>query len=280
MSICCLSEQEEMIQALIYSTNGLSIFGSFMVILTYFFLPKLRENRSRRFLAYLNISNLLYGVAEVFIYQDIFINQSIPQNPSFKAIFFASYCFRYTTFIWPLILAINLYQIVAKRNNNLTRYEFLWLFIGFVIPIMIVFTLNCFGLIQFHQSITVIITQYIIPIILMVFFILSAYFKSIKASKLAFGEEEEAKKFIKMILPYPLITIVISIPVCVFNIMYSSEGCFTLLSSAFLSVRFLQGALDAIVFGFNPTLREEIRKYFRKNNETSDSVEILMNSVT
>ena len=113
----------------------------------------------------------------------------------------------------------------------------------------------------------------------MVFFTLLAYIKLIKASKLAFEEEEEAKKFIKMILPYPLITIVISIPVCVFNIMYSSEGCFTLLSGIFVSIKFLQGALDAIVFGSNPTVREEIRYYFRKNNEIIDLMEISMNSV-
>ena len=125
MSIFCSSELEgKIIQSLIYSANGLSIFGSIMVLTTYIFLPKLRENRSRRFLAYLNISNLAYGVVSTLVFGDIFINQSIPQNQSFKALLFISYCSRYSSFIWPLILAIILYQTIIKRSNNLSRYEF------------------------------------------------------------------------------------------------------------------------------------------------------------
>ena len=126
MSIFCSSELEEkIIQSLIYSTNGLSIFGSIMVLTTYIFLPKLRQNRSRRFLAYLNISNLLYGIISTLVFGDIFINQGIPQNQSFKALLFISYCSRYSSFIWPLILSIILYQTIVKRNHNLSRYEFI-----------------------------------------------------------------------------------------------------------------------------------------------------------
>ena len=208
MSLFCSSgDLEGIIKSLIYSTNGLSILGSIMVLMTYILLTKLRKTSSRRYLAYLNISNLLYGITALLVYQDIFKNESIPQSQYFSDSYFVLYSLRYCSFLWPLILAINFYQIVATNKNNTSRYEFIWLLVGFVVPFITVFILNYFGLIQFHQSLTVTIIQYITPVVFILFFILLAYVKSINASKFAFEDEEEVKKFIKMILPYPIITI-------------------------------------------------------------------------
>ena len=251
---------EEIFPWLIYLTNGLSAFGSIMVLMTYVLLPKLRSNWLMRYLAYLNISNLFYGIMTIIVYHDIFNDH----YQSFTASFFILFCFKYSSLIWPLILVINLYQMVAKRKNNLSYYEFLWLFIGFALPTITVYIMNHFGLIQFHQSLDINIIQYIIPVILMVSASLLTYVKLIKAAKVNL-QMEEAKNFIKMILPYPVIAITISVPAIAFNILYSSEGCFTLLSSVFLLIRFLQGAFDSIAFSFNIVLKEERKKYFKRN---------------
>ena len=271
MSIFCLSSSSdlmEIIPNLVYLTNGSSIFGSIMVLLLYILLPKLRKHWFMRYLAYLNISNLCVGVTSMLLSFDIFINQIIPQNQSFISIYVVFFSFRYSSFIWPLIVVVNLYQIiVAKRSNNLSHYELFWLVIGFVIPIIVVFILSCFGLIQFKQNLTLIIIEFIIPIIFLEFFTLLTIIKFAKAAQFAFGNEE-AKKIIGMILPYSLAAIVISIPACAFNIIYSFDGCFTFSSGLFLSLRGLQGAFDAIVFSFNPNVREEMRKYFRNSDET------------
>ena len=268
MSVFCPSYLEETIPFLVYSINGLSVFGSIMVLTEYILIHKIRENWLMRNLAYLNISNLFFGASAIFVYYDIFMNQTIPQNQLFNVIFAVHTISRYSSFIWPLILAINLYQIiVAKRSNNLSRYECFWLLIGFVIPILIISILKCFGQIQFEQSLAPTLINFIIPVVLIIFFTLLAYIKFIKAAQVAFGNEE-AKKIMKIILPYSFATIIILIPVCAFNILYSNDGCFTLLSSILLLIRFLQGAIDAIIFSFNPSIREEIRKYFRKSNET------------
>ena len=266
MSIFCSSGEQNYIELFLYSANGLSVFGSVMVLMTYIMLPKLLNNKSRRLLAYLNLSNLFYGAIEIFLYHSIFTEQNIPQDQSFVVFLFVIYCFKYSTYLWPLILAINLYQIVAKYDNNLSHLEFLWLFIGFIFPIIIVFIMKCFGLVQFHETLIITTMQYIIPVIFIAFFILLTYIKLIKASKFAF-EEEEARKFIRMIIPYPIITVIISIPYCAFNILYSSSGCFTLFLISLLSIRCLQGFFEALVFGFNPTVREEWKSYFRKNDE-------------
>ena len=87
-------------------------------------------------------------------------------------------------------------------------------------------------------------------------------------------EEQEAKRIVKMILPYPLITIIISISLLTFYILSlkSPNGCYTLLAGIFLSIRCLQGTLDAIVFSFNPTVKEEMRKYFKKNDTTNNVI--------
>ena len=104
------------------------------------------------------------------------------------------------------------------------------------------------------------------------FFSLLTYIKLIRASKFSL-EEEEAKKVTKMILPYAMVTIVTSISFCAFNIFISNApgGCIQFLSGIFLSIKSLQGALDAIVFSFNPTAKEEMKKYFNKNNETNNN---------
>ena len=264
------SDLEEIFPWLIYLTNGLSAFGSLLVLMTYVLLPKLRSNWLMRYLAYLNISNLFYGITTILVYHDIFNDN----YQSFTASFFILFCFKYSSLIWPLILVINLYQIVAKRKNNLSHHELLCLFIGFIIPAITVFSMNHFGLIQFHQSLDISIIQYTIPVISMISVSLLTYVKLIKAAK-ANLQVEEAKKFIKMILPYPVITVATLVPACVFNIIYSSEGCFTPLSSTFLLIRFLQGAFDSIAFSFNIVLQEERKKYF-KRNELIDQIEISM----
>ena len=272
MSIFCSPDVGKIIPFLFYSTTGLSIFASILVLITSILLSKLRNNWFMRYLAYLNLSNLFNTFAVTLLYHDIFITQSIPQNESFIVIHLAFFCSRYSSFIWPLILAINLYQmIVAKRSNNLSRYEFFWLFIGFVIPIIVVFILNCFGLIQFQQNFTLIFIEIVIPIVLMIFFTFFAYIKLAKASKSAFGEEE-AKKMMKMILPYSIAIIVMSVPTCAYNILHLSSECFTFLSGMLLPFRGLQGTIDAIVFSFNPAVREEMRKYFRERNETTEVI--------
>ena len=282
MSTSCLVLEDlgELIPYLIYSINGLSIVGAIMVLITYILFPKLRENWFMRYLAYLNISNLFFGASSIFIYYNIFTEQSIPQTQVFTAIFLVHSIFRYSSFIWPLILAITLYQIIlAKRSNNLSHYELFWLFIGFFIPIIIVLTLYCFGLIPFYEKIAVTIIEIIIPEMLMILFTFLAYVKFNNAAIFAFGDEE-AKKIMKIILPYSFTTILILIPACAFNIINSLKRCMTPLSSVLLSLKLLQGTVDAIIYSFNPAVREEIRKAFRKNRiETIDLKEITMNSM-
>ena len=269
MNSFCLSEQEtKIIKYLVYSTNGLSIFGAIMVLITYIIVPKLRRNWLMRYLAYLNISNLFYGALQILMFLAISTNTIQTQSITFINLVLS--CCTYSSSIWPLILAINLYQIVAKRNNNLSTYEFIYLFFGFIIPIIIVFILNCFGLIQLKNPVFGII-DYLIPLILIIIFSLLTYIKLIRASIFAL-EEEETKKVIKIIIPYPLVTIVASLSMCSFIIVFSPNECFTLLSGILLSIRCLQGALDAIVFSFNPTVKEEMRKHFIKNNEMNDSI--------
>ena len=278
MELFCSSDEEEIVPYLIYSTNGFSLFGSVMVLMTYIILPKLRKNWLMRYLAYLNISNFGFEITAILVYHNIFKHQNIDPNLLSSPLISVYFCFRYSSFLWPLILAINLYQIVAKRNKNLALYEFIWLFIGFGIPIIVVIILKNYGLILFYQNPIILIIEVIIPVTFMVFFSLLAYFKLMKSLKFVF-EEEEAKRFMKVILPYPLVCIAISIPVCVFNILYSYDGCFTLLSSILWTIRLLQGGLDAIVFCFNPTVRKEIRIYFRMSDETINQMETSMNTV-
>ena len=269
MSLFCLSQEEEqIIKICIYSANGLSIFGAIMVLLTYIIIPKLLKNWLMRYLAYLNISNLFFGVTAILVFYYTSINQ-IEATLFSRIIYLAFYCFTYSSIIWALILAINLYQIVAKHNNNLSKYEPLWLFIGFVIPIIIVLTLKYFELIQFHSNLRVIELE--IPVILIAFFSLLTYIKLMRGSTFSL-EEEEAKRIIKIILPYPLVTIVASLSACPFYILFSQNECFTLLSGIFWSIRCLQGILDAIVFGFNPTVKQEMRNYFNKNNEMNSTI--------
>ena len=278
MTTFCPPDLEETIPFLAYSINGLSIFGSIMVLMTYILIPKIRENWLMRNLVYLNLSNLCFGASSMFVYYEHFHQLISPQAILPQVVIWLYFCFKYSAIIWPLILAINLYQIIAKHNDNLPRFELLWVFIGFVIPIIIVITLKSFELIQFQQNLTFTIIEFIIPTFLLVFFTLLTYIKFINTAQLVFGKEV-AKKMMKTILPYSFTTIVISIPSCAFSILFSIDHCFTLLSSVFLLIRFLQGAIDAIICSFNPTVREEMRRYFRKSDERINLTVLSMNSI-
>ena len=122
-SFCSSEEETKIIKYLVYSTNGLSIFGALMVLITYIIVPRLRRNWLMRYLAYLNISNLFYGALQILIFLEISTNTIQIQSLKFTNLVLS--CCTYSSSIWPLILAINLYQIVVKHNNNLSRYEFI-----------------------------------------------------------------------------------------------------------------------------------------------------------
>ena len=251
-------ENMEIIGILLYSTNGFSIFCSTMVLISYIILPKLFKNWLMRYLAYLNITNLFFGVISI-LYANILITRQSPGN----LFFYIYFSIRFSSLIWPLIIAIKLYQII-KWNNTLSQYEPLFVIIGFLGPIIITCILWLFGL--NNESLLVKVIVLLIQVFLMIFFTLLTYIKMIKAAKFAL-DNETAKGFIKLILPYVVVIITVSLSAFAADIMYISEECFSINSSILISIKYLQGFFDAIIFSLNPTVKEEVRKYFKKDND-------------
>ena len=77
-----------------------------------------------------------------------------------------------------------------------------------------------------------------------------------------------------MILPYILVIITVSISACASDIMCIIEGCYSTNSIILISIKWLQGFFDAIIFILNPTVKEEMRKKF--SNDKKQVVDLLL----
>ena len=267
MSDLCTSEaaSSNIINIIYYSENAFSLLGSAIVLLTYIILPKLRKTCSMRYIAYLNIANLYFGIASILIYY--FNDFNIYQTDFNQCLGFIFFYFYYSTLIWPLIFAINLYQIVEKHKSNISRYEIHYLCIGFVVPLILVATYQYLGWLEstFNPTIISGLLMTYIPIFIILAITSFIYIKLIIAFKTIFNEKE-AKSMIIQILPYPLITFILVICLLIFQIEMETQPCITFIEILIGSLKNLQGIADAFVYGFNPVVQEEIKIYFNKKN--------------
>ena len=248
------------------SAHIISFISALCVLITYCIIPNLKKNLLQRFVAYLNISNFLWNIGSILIiigkYYDF--NCDLIQIFSLIGIFGWS-----TANIWSFLFSLNIYWML-KGNQNLKKYEIYALIFNYVIMLLVTIaytyvisnTQNYFFLVDLVGGLFLILAM------IATIFI---YKKVVQASKIIF-DLENSKRALINIMRYPIVTIIMIIMYIIERILFVMEGCSIILTVIF-TFRCLQGFIDAIIYGFNSSVRDEIRFYFSKryDNNLSNS---------
>ena len=243
----------------------ISFISASIILITYCVIPSLKKNLLLRLVAYLNISNFLWNIASILIiigYNNNFSCSWI-QFFSFIGIFGWS-----TGTIWSLIFSLNIYWML-KGDQNLKKNEKYALIFNYVIMLLMSIGYTNIADTQMKYY------GYVVDLVGVIFLFTAmigtifSYIKVVKASKTMFNNENFKKMAIN-ILRYPIVTMIMAILYIIERIIFTIQGeiCTTILMVIFI-FRGLQGFIDAIIYGFNSSVRYEIRYYFSKRYNQS-----------
>jgi len=231
--------------------------ASTAVLLTFALLPSLRLNKNLRLIAYLTFGNLILSLA---LAGDIIFDWNFDQGTieTKVQIFFHIYgeC---TVTVWGIIFGVQLHCIITNRTQ--TDEKFL-LLIGYVFPLLPSIT---FSLLPMNDK-TLSEAQSIIAIILLMY-LLFVYRRIVIGAKQMLNQES-AKRLIQQIMYYPAVLGVNLIFLAVTSVIEMESGCTTVVSGVLSGLWYFQGLIDAILYGNNTIVREEIKAYWRKRNLT------------
>ena len=263
-------EQQEdiIINYAIKISSSISLFFCTLIILSYIILKNLKTRPVLRYIIYLIIANFILSLSRLIGASNIIIHNA----RSCEIIPIFTYYGFYATFFWISIFSLRIYFTLSSRQGtNFAKYEKLDLLLGFFFPIilpLVIYSQDWFGSYQNAQCgistnasgniISNIVSIYIpegatfiIVIILNILIIRSA------RSHFA---PENVKSIYREVLWYPLPILAVLLTLILdnaTNIMYFWLDLTTVI------IRDSLGTMNCLIYGFNPTLRSELKIYIK-----------------
>jgi len=168
-----------------------------------------------------------------------------------------------TITMWAMIFGVQLHCIITNRTQ---MDEKVLLLIGYVVPLLPAVAFSMLNLsYRFVSEV-----QFITAIILLVY-LLFVYGRIVIGAKQMLNQES-AKRLIQQIMYYPAVLGVNLILSAVSAVIEFESECVTMTSAVLIGLWYFQGLIDAILYGNNTIVREEIKAYWRKRNLTESSL--------
>ena len=248
-------------------SSVLSLISTLISIFIYFILPNLKKNKALRLITYLLASN---AISSLGCFGAVAVSTSI-SSLMWLDVFSISYIFGFYSGInLTLIFSLNLYFEVYHKKN-LLEFQKLIIFSSFgisgIVAILAVF------LFKLNQIFIVFFTIYIISVTTVT---IGLYIKVIVAFKQI--SYPQAMQCMKDLAIYPLVGIFMMFLFCSQQILFFMQGCYSTYYLIFIGIRGLQGFIDAIIYGFNLTVRAEIYKTFCRRQRLNIDVPIFDDS--
>ena len=231
----------------------LSLISLLISLLTYFIFPNFRKNNALRLIGYLLASNAISNVCIITVTANILTLANV--SPT--------YYFSFTFGInLTLIFSLNLYCDFYHKKS-LLGFEKLIIIISTVMSgiLVIRFALN--------YLVTIVIAFiYFIPLMMAT---IGLYIKVIIGfKKISYPGVRQCMKDLAI---YPVVSIVIMILFCTQHILFIMQQCFSDDYFIIIGISCSQGFINAIIYGFNTTVKAEISKKFCKRQQ----INILIN---
>ena len=265
---CCSPTQSKIANIFGLTTAIISTTAVLPPVLSYILIPKLRNSISLRFIGFLMFSNLLYGIgaiAEVW-----FMLLGIEESKTLTVFLFLGLIGNYASIIWSICIGITILSIILARVDLIHKLEYLIIIMSFGIPIIITYMwyrVNSLSAIQEINPSNSTLFVYI-PSFIAFSLIMILTFMVRKPLKSAFGKILPRALLIQLMC-YPLILLVTIGIAVIEQILLNNNNCQTFIILMIHYLRNIQGLIDAIVFGFNPTFRKEVQRQKSEANEKS-----------
>ena len=270
------------LRAITIPVAAISALLSFIVIIIYFMVPNLRKNANIRYTIYIISSVLINN-----IFSALYVIIWDPNFPFYMLIMSSiAYLGLYSSIIWCILFVWNLHQIIVKNIMNFTKNESYHVFFtyGISFTVIVINTLlelssndECAPIFLFSKEhvIESIIFGYI-PEFGMIIIVISLYVKIIIASKTTLGCVNYGT-FIKQIILFPICVVVLIGIIIVQQFLYEQNSALygTIFVLGFLKQ--LIGIVNAILYGYNSAVRDEI-KYYCRNRRNSRNGLLITNS--
>ena len=284
LQICTSSDQtlEQFLEISSFTTSSISCLSTLLVLITYYILPNLRQHWTMRFIGYLIIANFLYSLSMltsgIFLlnqYDNSILNEivGIYLIPTFSI----------SSILWASVFGLKLYFVVVQHRLHSKEDEIIALLTGFGLPNILTIIWMSFKWPQTYLDSEgnedfieyKVFYCYVPSAIILIISVLS-YIRIIIASKMIFPEESHL--FLKQIAPYPIAIWIIVITLYMQFFTEEDNSCKgMIISLVSTNIRNMQGFIDAMIYGFNPIMRNELKKYFeKKNNLNSDQLNYSM----
>ena len=242
----------ELSNILIYLISLVSLLIS---LLTYFILPNIKKNKPLRLIGYLLASNAISIVTGIISY--IFTANELTWRIMFTMIYFFSFTVENNL---TLIFSINLYYDVYHKKS-LVEFEKLIILISNLIAGIMALILTIGYALNYQVGI-IISFVYFIPLMTAT---IGLYVKVIIGFKKI--SHPGAMQCMKDLAIYPVVNIVIMILFCTQHILFIVQNCWSDYYKIIAGISGFQGFINAIIYGFNTTVRAEINKNFCKRQQ-------------
>ena len=285
--ICTSSDQtlEQFLEISSFITSSISCLSTILVLITYYLLPNLRQYWTMRFIGYLIIANFLYsismltsGILFLTQYADSILNEimGLYLIPTFSI----------SSILWASVFGLKLYFVVVQHRLHSKEDEIIAILTGFGLPNMLTIIWVSLGWSQTYLDsegnedfIEYMVFYCYVPSAIILIISVLSYIRVIIASKMIF--QEESHLFLKQIAPYPIAIWIIVITLYLEFITAQDNSCTGMIVSLVsTNIRNMQGFIDAIIYGFNPIMRNELKIYVEKKNHlNSDQLNYSMPAV-
>ena len=266
----CITDENSIFIKLTILLAGISALFSLAVIIIHLKIPNLRKNPNFRYTIYI-ISSVFINNLFSAIYLKIWgmnVTCSVPMRIIGSIAFFGLY----SSIIWCILFAWNIYQIIVKNVMDFTKNELYHIF--FTLGISLIFTVvttnlaisdgNCVPI--FLSTDIQVNIAYIIPEFGIIMIVIVLYVKIIIASKTTLGGINY-ETFVKQIILYPIVVVIMITCVIAQQLIYQYDVC---QFNAFHGLGFskqLLGIMNAILYGYNSTVKEEIKYYYHNHSK-------------
>lgn len=252
----------------------LSIIGSIFIIVCYLSFQKLK-NFAFKIIIYLQIADLIYNIS--FIISPIFQSSTQASQPnaicSIQGVLLQFS--QLSSFFWAGIISLNIYITSVKLIAQPQNYSKAFIFIGYALPMLIALiplTTSSYNEVYFycwisgaHETIYTTLL-YTVPLWFTLFYIIFVLFR-VKRYFISLGLEHEGRQFYKRTVFYPLILLIANgLPTIHRTVILMGVDPPDVLFIIDNVLTNLQGILNALNYGLNDNVKQELKKCFQKNN--------------
>ena len=275
----CITDENSIFIKLTILLAGISALFSLAVIIIHLKIPNLRKNPNFRYTIYI-ISSVFINNLFSAIYLKIWgmnVTCSVPMRIIGSIAFFGLY----SSIIWCILFAWNIYQIIVKNINDFTKNECYHILFTYGISLFVAFFYRTFALndsdcipeflLKNYETLKIIFG--FIPEVIMVMIIIVIYVKIIIGSKTTLGAINYGT-FIKQIILFPIGVIIYSTCTLAQQINFNITGCLNIVFLGIGSFKPLICLMNAILYGYNSTVREEIKYYYHNHRKPLLSQEV------